>query len=65
VVVTYNTGELVALRSVDGALVGRSELRVDGHDVVPLSVSLGASGRVLVGTLDGRVLMASLRSSKV
>ncbi|WP_037365978.1 hypothetical protein [Amycolatopsis orientalis] len=50
----FNSGEIVAL---DGRELGRQHLQVNGHAVVPLSLSARAPDRLVVGTLDGRVLV--------
>lgn len=51
-----NSGEFVVLRSRDGSVLGRQQVTVDGHRVVPLSVATAGRNRVLIGTLDGRLL---------
>lgn len=56
VYVVFNSGELVVLDARDGAVRLRQELRVNGHRVVPLSLSRVAAGRLVIGTLDGRIL---------
>ncbi|MFI7220501.1 hypothetical protein [Micromonospora maritima] len=56
VYVGLNSGELVVLDAGDGTVRLRQELRVRGHPVVPLSLTRVASGRLVVGTLDGRLL---------
>lgn len=57
VYVAFNSGELVALDAADGRELARQHLRVNGHPVVPLSLSARAPDRLVVGTLDGRVLV--------
>ncbi len=52
---TLMSGELVCLDSASGELVETTELTVDGHPVVPLSMC-GADGWLAIGLLDGRVL---------
>ncbi len=63
VYVTFNSGELVVLRATDGAVQARQQLRVNGHRVVPLSLACAGTGRVVIGTLDGRVLDCSITAS--
>jgi hypothetical protein len=63
VYVTFNSGELVLLRTEDGAVHARQELRVNGHRVVPLSLVRLGPDRLAIGTLDGRVLVCSLTAS--
>ena len=53
--VAFNSGELVVLRAGDGTVHTGQEVRVDGHRVVPLSLARQSRGRVVIGTLDGRV----------
>ncbi|ATY09595.1 hypothetical protein CU254_03275 [Amycolatopsis sp. AA4] len=53
----FNSGEIVALDATDGRVLGRQHLQVNGHPAVPLSLSARAPGRLVVGTLDGRVLV--------
>jgi len=55
-----NSGEVIALRAGDGRLVGRQRLTVDGHPVVPLSLSAVAPDRIVIGTMDGRVLVCRI-----
>ncbi|MFB9931037.1 hypothetical protein ACFORO_21835 [Amycolatopsis halotolerans] len=57
VYVAFNSGEIVALDATDGQLLGRQHLQVNGHPVVPLSMSAAAPNRLIIGTLDGRVLV--------
>ncbi|WP_275294424.1 hypothetical protein [Amycolatopsis sp. La24] len=57
VYVADNSGEIVALDATDGRELGRQHLQVNGHPVVPLSLSARAPDRLVVGTLDGRVLV--------
>jgi hypothetical protein len=52
--IAFNDGEVVALRTADGAVVGRRQL-----GVVPLSLTLAGPGRLVIGTLDGRLLDCS------
>jgi hypothetical protein len=56
VYVTFESGELVVLQAADGAVLLRTELRVDGHRIVPTSVAVIGARRLAIGTLDGRVL---------
>jgi hypothetical protein len=60
VYVTFNSGDLVVLRAADGAVRARHEVRLDGRRVIPLSLSVADPGRVVIGTLDGRVLACSV-----
>lgn len=60
VYVVFNSGELVILRAVDGAVQTRQQLRVNGHRVVPLSLARVGAVRLVIGTLDGRVLDCSI-----
>jgi hypothetical protein len=60
VLVTYNTGWLLLLSAMDGVELARTKLSLRGHDVVPLSASLGPDGDVVIGTLDGRIVRASM-----
>ncbi|MBB1157624.1 hypothetical protein [Amycolatopsis dendrobii] len=57
VYVAYNSGEIVALDATDGHELGRQHLQVNGHSVVPLSLSAAGPDRLVIGTLDGRVLV--------
>ncbi|MFF0154235.1 hypothetical protein [Micromonospora sp. NPDC005203] len=57
VYVVFNTGELVVLRTEDGNVHARHELRIAGHPVVPLSLRRIDVGRLAIGTLDGQVLV--------
>lgn len=57
VYVAFNSGEIVALDATDGRELGRQHLQVNGHPVVPLSLSAQSPDRLVIGTLDGRVLV--------
>lgn len=52
----HRSGEVVLLDALTGSQRGRHRLRVDGHVVVPLSLAAAGAGRLLVGTVDGRIL---------
>ena len=56
---TLNSGELLALDARTGHVLGRQLLRVDGHRVVPISLSTEPRGTIVVGTMDGRILRGS------
>ncbi|WP_327141539.1 hypothetical protein [Nocardia sp. NBC_01327] len=60
VYVAFNSGELVALHTSDGTVRWRQHLEVDGQPVVPLSLTLTGPGRLLIGTVDGRILDCSI-----
>ncbi|MFF9481672.1 hypothetical protein [Streptomyces sp. NPDC014733] len=61
--VAFNSGELVALRTSDGTVLWRQRLDVGGQPVVPLSLMLICPGRLLIGTVDGRILDCSVAGS--
>jgi hypothetical protein len=54
--VTFTSGELVILRALDGTIHSRQRLLAGGHPVVPLSLARVGADRLVIGTLDGRVL---------
>ncbi|MFJ9365863.1 hypothetical protein ACIRRA_15805 [Nocardia sp. NPDC101769] len=60
VYVAFNSGELVALHTCDGTVRWRQYLEVGGQPVVPLSLTLTRPGRLLIGTVDGRILDCSV-----
>jgi outer membrane protein assembly factor BamB len=60
VYVTFSSGDLLVLRAADGAVRARHEVRLDGRRVIPLSLAVAGPGRVVIGTLDGRVLACSV-----
>ncbi|MEU7901719.1 hypothetical protein [Actinoplanes sp. NPDC049118] len=60
VYVAFDSGELVILRAGDGAVQARQHLRVNDHRVVPFSLARAGEDRLVVGTLDGRVLDCSI-----
>jgi hypothetical protein len=64
VYVAFASGELVALHSDSGAVLARDRLMAHGQPVVPLSLSVAGPGRLIVGTLDGRVLDCSVTLSE-
>ncbi|WP_155355631.1 hypothetical protein [Acrocarpospora macrocephala] len=57
VYVTFNSGELLALRTTDGHVLGRQRLMANGHPVVPLSLGTHPPDTVVIGTMDGRILV--------
>ncbi|GAA0440931.1 hypothetical protein Acor_12090 [Acrocarpospora corrugata] len=57
VYVSLNSGELLALRATDGHVLGQQKLMVNGHPVVPLSLGTHPPDTVVIGTLDGRILV--------
>ncbi|MFI1105847.1 hypothetical protein [Streptomyces melanogenes] len=59
----FNSGELVALRASDGAVLWRQQLDIDGQPAVALSLTLLGPGRLLIGTVDGRILDCSVADS--
>lgn len=63
VYVAFNSGELVAMQSSDGAVRWRRRLEVGGRPVVPLSLTLTRPGRLLIGTVEGRILDCSVADS--
>ncbi|MET8981072.1 hypothetical protein ABZX85_36270 [Streptomyces sp. NPDC004539] len=63
VYVAFTSGELVALRASDGTVRWRQRLDVGGWPVVPLSLTLVCPGRLLIGTVDGRILDCSVTGS--
>lgn len=63
VYVAFNSGELVALRTSDGTVLWRQGLEVGGQPVAPLSLTLTGPGRLLIGTVDGRILDCSVVGS--
>ncbi|MGW2491961.1 PQQ-binding-like beta-propeller repeat protein [Streptomyces sp. NPDC001606] len=60
VYVAFNSGEVVALDASDGTVRRRHRPTVGGLPVVPLSVQLAGPDRLLLGTVDGRVLDCSV-----
>jgi hypothetical protein len=58
--VAFNTGELVALDASDGTVRRRQHLKIGGHRVAALSLQLTEPGRLLIGTVDGRILDCSV-----
>ncbi|MFF7456751.1 PQQ-binding-like beta-propeller repeat protein [Kitasatospora sp. NPDC008115] len=51
------SGEVIALDAADGTLRWRTRLMVDGAPTVALSLTAPAPGRLLLGTVDGRILL--------
>ncbi|MFJ4658836.1 hypothetical protein ACIP5Y_46835 [Nocardia sp. NPDC088792] len=60
VYVALNSGELVALCTSDGTVRWRQRLAVAGQPAVPLSLTLTRPERLLIGTVDGRILDCSV-----
>ncbi|MFB6889009.1 hypothetical protein ACFCX4_06795 [Kitasatospora sp. NPDC056327] len=51
------SGEVVALDAADGGVRRRTRLTVGGAPTVALSLTAPAPGRLVIGTVDGRVLL--------
>ncbi|HEX6526668.1 MAG TPA: hypothetical protein VF070_42625 [Streptosporangiaceae bacterium] len=60
VYVIFNSGEFVVLRTADGEVRARHEVIADGRVIMPLSLTVAGSGRVVIGTLDGKLLACSV-----
>ncbi|GAA1413903.1 hypothetical protein GCM10009639_67480 [Kitasatospora putterlickiae] len=58
--VAYRSGEILTLGLHDGGLRRRHRLTVAGVPAVPTALTVTRSGRLLVGTSDGRVLNCAL-----
>lgn len=56
VYVAYNCGALTALDAADGSVRWHTGLAVDGAPTTGLSLSVAPRGRLLIGTVDGRIL---------
>jgi hypothetical protein len=55
IVAVTNLGELVVIDASTGTVLMREDtLTIDGHTVIPLSLTLAAPDRAWIGTLDGR-----------
>ncbi|MEU8777067.1 PQQ-binding-like beta-propeller repeat protein [Streptomyces sp. NPDC048606] len=59
VYVAYNTGALTALDADDGSVRWHTDLKVDGTPTTALSLAVAPAGHLLVGTVDGRILVMS------
>ncbi|WP_327178592.1 hypothetical protein OG599_27205 [Streptomyces sp. NBC_01335] len=55
----YDGGEIVALSLADGTVLRRYHLTLGDVSVIPTALSVTPSGRLLVGTRDGRILVCS------
>ncbi|KJK58005.1 hypothetical protein [Saccharothrix sp. ST-888] len=55
---TLTSGEVVALDAASGTLQWRTHLTVDGIPTVALSLAVAERGHLLLGTVDGRILVA-------
>ncbi|MEV6978523.1 hypothetical protein [Kitasatospora sp. NPDC093806] len=51
------SGEILALDAADGTQRWRTRLTVDGIPTVALSLTVPGPGRLLLGTVDGRILL--------
>ncbi|UKY47638.1 hypothetical protein [Streptomyces inhibens] len=56
VYVAYNSGEVVALHAGEGTVRQRRLLSIDGIVADPLSLTVAGPGRLLIGTVDGRIV---------
>ncbi|MGW1886641.1 outer membrane protein assembly factor BamB family protein [Streptomyces sp. NPDC001970] len=52
----YRSGEIVALDARNGSPLWQRALHVSSRPVVPLSLTVPRAGRLLIGTVDGRIL---------
>ncbi|MFF9816557.1 hypothetical protein [Streptomyces sp. NPDC014006] len=50
--------ELLTLRATDGTVVRRTPLTLDGHTYTPTCLTAAEDGRVVIGTVEGRLLTA-------
>ncbi|WP_405015033.1 hypothetical protein [Kitasatospora sp. NBC_01539] len=55
-----SSGEVVALDAADGTLRWRTRLGVDGIPTVPLSLAVAGPRQLLIGTVDGRILVCEI-----
>ncbi|MGW4895876.1 outer membrane protein assembly factor BamB family protein [Kitasatospora sp. NPDC004240] len=60
---TLTSGELLALDAADGTPRWRTRLRVNGIPTTGLSLAVAGAGRLVVGTMDGRILLCGTASS--
>ncbi|WP_425558689.1 hypothetical protein [Kitasatospora albolonga] len=51
------SGEVLALDAVDGAVLWRSRAEVGGVPTVVLSLTVSGGGELVLGTVDGRILL--------
>ncbi|MEW1633038.1 PQQ-binding-like beta-propeller repeat protein [Streptomyces sp. NPDC093801] len=56
VYVAYNCGALTALDADDGSVRWHTALAVGGAPTTGLSLAVAPGGRLLIGTVDGRIL---------
>ncbi|MFC6012540.1 hypothetical protein [Nocardia lasii] len=61
VYIGYDDGELVALELRSGTVLQRRHLTIDTIPVTPTALTVTATGRLLIGTEDGRILTCSNR----
>ncbi|MBZ3904556.1 PQQ-binding-like beta-propeller repeat protein [Streptomyces griseiscabiei] len=59
VYIAYDDGEIVALDPRDGTVRERRRPTVGAVSVLPTALTVTASGRLLIGTGDGRILVCS------
>ncbi|MET9351247.1 hypothetical protein [Streptomyces termitum] len=59
VYIGYDDGEIVALTLADGTVRWRHHLTIDAVSAVPTALTVTATGRFLLGTGDGRILVCS------
>ncbi|MBB5939605.1 outer membrane protein assembly factor BamB family protein [Streptomyces zagrosensis] len=56
-------GELLTVDATTGALIDRTPLTTRGHTFTPLSLVTTATGDVVIGTLEGRLLILRIRQT--
>ncbi len=65
VYVAHTSGSLTALDAHDGSVRWYTELEVDGEPTTALCLALAPQGHLLIGTVDGRILIREvLRSAQ-
>ncbi len=56
-IAALTSGEVIALDAADGTLRWSTRLEVDGVPTVPLSLAMAGPRGLLIGTVDGRILV--------
>ncbi|MGW7342816.1 hypothetical protein [Streptomyces sp. NPDC054854] len=58
--VAYDDGEIVALSLESGTVLWRHRLTLGNVSLIPTALTVTQAGRLLVGTLEGRILLCSI-----
>lgn len=62
--IAYDDGEIVALSLDGGTVLWRHRLTLGNVSLIPTALTVTQAGRLLIGTLEGRILLCSITTSR-